>query len=82
MVSGGDVIQMLGDILCTMEKDKIPGLSGVNDSSGYKRIDKLNEIVRKSPPLKPWPLRENKDSKVSIMLQKNLRTNWLLAKDF
>ena len=65
MVSGGDVIQMLGDILCTMEKDKIPGLSGVNDSSGYKRIDKLNEIVRKSPPLKPWPLRENKDSKVS-----------------
>ena len=69
MVSGGDVIQMLGDILCTMERDKIPGLSGVNDSSGYKRIDKLNEIVRKSPPLKPWPLRENKDSKVSKMLR-------------
>jgi len=57
---------MLSDILYPMERDKIPGLSSVNDSSGHKRIDKLNDIFRKSQPLKPWPLRENKDSKVSI----------------
>ena len=56
---------MLSDILYPMERDKIPGLSSVNDSSGHKRIDKLNDIFRKSQPLKPWPLRENKDSKVS-----------------
>ena len=55
---------MLSDILYPMERDKIPGLSSVNDSSGHKRIDKLNDIFRKSQPLKPWPLRENKDSKV------------------
>ena len=74
---------MLSDILYPMERDKIPGLSSVNDSSGHKRIDKLNDIFRKSQPLKPWPLRENKDSKVSIeriitRLQKSESDLWFV----
>ena len=63
---------MLSDILYPNEKDRIPGLSGANDSSGHKRIDKLNDIFRKSQPLKPWPLRENKDSKVNFAAQKSI----------
>lgn len=64
LVSGGEVIAMLNDILHPSQRDQVPAVGGVTDVSGRKRLDRLSNIIQKSPPLKPWPLRENTDSKV------------------
>ena len=57
---------MLNDILHPSQKDHIPAVGGVNDASGWKRLEKINSFIQQSPPLKPWALRDkNAESKVS-----------------
>ncbi len=69
LVSGGEVVALLNDVLHPGMKEDLPAASGFNDASGRKRLEKLNSLIQRSPPLKPWPLRENTQSKVYFFLQ-------------
>ena len=66
LVSGDDITALLDEVLSPREKEAVPAILGSkeNDESGAKRLAKINSIVRKSPPLKPWTLRGKKDTAV------------------
>ena len=49
----------------TSARKKGPLLSGFSgDNNGSKRLIKLNGLLKKSPPLKPWTMRASVDSTV------------------
>lgn len=74
---------MLNDILHSSQKDHVPALGGVNDASGSKRLDKLNNFIQASPPLKPWSLRDNgSESKVSAYFKRKSMSQLILVFDF
>ena len=58
------VSQMLDDVLTSRQKEDLPALGDVGDDLGTKRLAKLNTILKKSPPLKPWTMRGKKDNAV------------------
>ncbi len=64
LVSGDQVTQMLDDVLSARQKEALPALGDVGDEAGTKRLAKLNTILKKSPPLKPWTMRGKKDNAV------------------
>ena len=59
-MSGGEITKMLNDILHPSQKDHIPAVGGVNDATGWKRLEKINSFIQQSPPLKPWSHSESK----------------------
>ena len=59
---------MLVDVLDTRKTQYLPACADIQDKSGSKRLEKLNTVLQKSSPLKPWTLR-NHSNKV------NLKTN-------
>ena len=48
---------MLTDILEPSKTQSVPSCADVYDKSGNKRLEKLNTVIQKSSPLKPWVLR-------------------------
>ena len=67
LVSGDEVSALLDDVLSPRQKEELPALGSQADRSGSKRLAKLNAILRKSPPLKPWTIRSKKDESVSSL---------------
>ena len=63
---------MLDDVLTPLEKEELPALGSLGDGSGSKRLTKLNSILKKSPPLKPWTLRNLGDSTVKLFCDSSL----------
>ena len=50
---------MLTDILDSNKTQSIPACADLDDRNGSKRLEKLNSVLQKSPPLKPWILRNH-----------------------
>ena len=67
LASGGEVVKMLDEILPSDDRDKLPACAALNDNRGSKRLEKLNMVLRKSVPLKPWTLRTNPNAKVKFL---------------
>ena len=66
-ISGDDVTQLLDDVLSPREKDELPAIGSQTDTNGSKRLAKLNQILKKSPPLKPWTLRTMTENTVNYL---------------
>ena len=67
LVAGGDeVSRVLDDVLSPRQKDELPALGSIGDNSGSKRLAKLNTLLRKSPPLKPWSITRAKNDNTVI----------------
>jgi len=66
LAAGGpdDVTALLDEVLTPRQRDELPAIGDVGDDNGVKRLSKLNTLLKKSPPLKPWTIRGKKDSSV------------------
>ena len=64
-MSGGEVVEMLTDILEPNKTQLLPSCADAYDKSGNKRLEKLNSVIQKSSPLKPWVLRSH-SNKVNL----------------
>ena len=67
---------MLVDTLDARETQSLPACAERYDKNGTKRLEKLNSVLQKSSPLKPWVLR-TPSNKVRIIgyLSRFLNTN-------
>ena len=57
---------MLIDTLDQKKTQCLPPCAEISDKNGSKRLEKLNSILQKSSPLKPWILRTH-SNKVCIL---------------
>ncbi len=75
LVAGGDdVSRVLDDVLTPKQKDELPALGSLGDNSGSKRLTKLNSLLKKSPPLKPWSItRAKNDSTIRLEVELTAR---------
>ena len=48
---------MLTDILDPVQSQSLPACADVYDKNGSKRLERLNNAIQKSSPLKPWAQR-------------------------
>ena len=67
LVSGDQVPQLLDDVLSSRQKEDLPALGDLGDDLGTKRLAKLNTVLKKSPPLKPWSMRGKRDNAVRVL---------------
>lgn len=68
VVSGGEISNLLNDVLSPPSKDALPALNHLGDEMGEKRLGKLNSLIQKSQPLKPWDQRNGNNQKVRKVL--------------
>ncbi len=67
LVSGDQVSELLDDVLSPRQKDELPALGDLGDEKGSKRLAKLNWMLKRSPPMKPWTMRGRKDEGVTTI---------------
>ncbi|TRY68452.1 hypothetical protein TCAL_04683 [Tigriopus californicus] len=73
VISGGEPANLLNDVLSPPSKDALPALNHLGDEMGEKRLSKLNSLIQKSQPLKPWNHYNGGNRKIALEIELTAR---------